>query len=129
MTTDTCNCGAGLVPSVRYEATGPHETLACFAGRAECQPRPLRSRPAPVRTCVVCGSPRSRKSTQFCSLQCAGKTRVVTRVSVTCHCGMVFEVLPRDIQRGQGKNCSRACQNVSLRLNYRKHTGAVGLAS
>lgn len=63
MTTDTCNCGARLVPSVRYDATGPHETLACFEGRAECR---TGARPK-IRYCGQCERVLKSKQMQFCS--------------------------------------------------------------
>jgi hypothetical protein len=127
--TDTCNCGARLVPSVRYDATGPHETLACFEGREACSREPARiGRPPTARepyTCELCGGPRERSYTRYCSRWCYGASKAVPRVPVVCPCGTTFEVRELARARGRGKFCSTACSDRWRR----KHTLSVGLAS
>lgn len=111
--TDTCNCGARLVPSVRYDQDGPHETLACFRGAPECTGEKLMQRSVEV-TCP-CGttfkmtpSALARGRGKHCSSECRYLDND-TRVDVTCPCGTAFKVPPSQFKRGRGKYCSEAC--------------------
>lgn len=110
MGVDTCNCGARLVPSVRYDQDGQHETLACFEGRAECR------RQRSVRNCEQCWQFLNRKQSRFCSRECGAAFNTQARIPVTCPCGVVFDSLPWIYERGKGRFCSHPCAS-----RYRRH--------
>jgi len=59
-------------------------------------------------TCVVCGTPLSRKGRKYCSFACLGEDRRKT-IKVTCPCGTVFEAGRTKVPEGKGKYCSKAC--------------------
>ena len=121
MGVDTCNCGARLVPSVRYDKDGPHETLACFEGRAEC----LTGMKPRIRYCSQCERVLKSKQMQFCSPACTQRARAHLRVTVECPCGETVVTTAQQQARGRGQFCSLVC---SARYR-RRHTLSVGLAS
>lgn len=119
MTVDTCRCGHEMVPAVRYDAEGQHETWACFRGAPACV-NGLR----PPRHCTVCDTRLGSKQERYCSLACYATT-LRTSVELVCPCGKPFTVPPSQRMRGRGKYCS-----VSCGLRYRvRHAASVRMAS
>ena len=117
--TNVCRCGHEMVPAVRYDADGRHETQACFRALPAC----VGAR-KPKRFCEQCGTGLNKDQTRYCSLECRYVAND-TRVSVTCPCGARFLVPPSIRARGKGKHCSVPCA-----LKYRvRHTASVRMAS
>lgn len=111
--TNVCRCGHEMVPAVRYDAEGQHETWACFRGAPACTGEKEVRRSVEV-TCL-CGtvfmaapSALARGQGKHCSSECRYLDND-TRIDVTCPCGTAFKVLPSQFKRGRGKYCSDAC--------------------
>ena len=111
--TTTCRCGHEMVPAVRYDQDGQHETLDCFLALPECTGEKVVRRSVEV-TCP-CGtvfmaapSALARGRGRHCSSECRYLDND-TRVDVTCPCGTAFKVPPSQVKHGRGKYCSQAC--------------------
>lgn len=110
MAGERCGCGAWKVPALRYDAFGRHEVMDCFEGQPECRWPYVERLPA---DCAQCGTPLTKPQARFCSKACQDRSRYRERVPVICICGVEFEALPWEREKGKGRFCSHRCSAVS----------------
>ena len=91
------------------------------------------SKPKIIKKCEICKKEfclsSSRNAKRFCSASCASKylgdlfkgnksSKYVNRIERNCEqCKTIFYVRPAEIQKGNGKFCSKKCKNENLKVD------------
>lgn len=104
----TCGIEFWCIPSYIKAGGGKYCCLAC---------RPKPERTGEMRNCKACGKAfychPYNQTHWYCSQQCKGKGRAVSRQTMTCLvCQKSFPMRASEVEQGRGKCCSISCYQI-----------------